>query len=188
MADRGDASVAGQGQLPVSWFPDCVWNWACVAANNASILHTSRAVLSVNAALCSWVSAGNENSPSWSLPETTSWVTSESSGKLTLGSPNVVKSPVGKAGVFHECTHALMDVKGHKVSMQNDEVVAYLADAMYLKKTMTTVSGGVPEMAIYKAAYAIIDAHHMLTKHGVTLKWTDCDALRNAIKAIPAYQ
>jgi hypothetical protein len=108
-------------------------------------------------------------------------------GKITLSSADVVKTSVGKAAIFHESVHALMDVKGLKVSMHNDEVIAYLADAMYLKKTATNVSGGQLEMAIYKAAFKIIDAHKMLTKVGVTLKWTDCDALRDAIKAHPSY-
>ena len=109
-------------------------------------------------------------------------------GKITLGNANVVKTPLGKAAIFHESVHALMDVKGLKVSMHNDEVAAYLADAMYLKATKTSVSGGTLEMAIYNAAFAIIDAHKMLTKKGVALKWTDCDALRDAIKAHPAYR
>jgi hypothetical protein len=71
--------------------------------------------------------------------------------------------------------------------MQDDEVVAYLADAMYLRANHTSVSGGALEMAIYNAAFAIVDARHMLTKH-VALKWTDCDALRDAIRAHPAYR
>ena len=109
-------------------------------------------------------------------------------GKLTLGSSEVVKTAMGKASIFHESVHALMDVKCLKVSMHNDEVVAYLADALYLKKTSTSVSGGKLEMAIYNAAFDIITAHKMLTKQCVTLKWTDCDALRDAIKAHPAYK
>jgi hypothetical protein len=109
-------------------------------------------------------------------------------GKITLGRADVVKSSLGKAAIFHESVHALMDVKGLKVSMHNDEVIAYLADAMYLKKTTTSISGGELEMAIYNAAFAIIQAHKMLTTQGVTLKWTDCDALRDAIKAHPAYR
>jgi len=108
-------------------------------------------------------------------------------GKITLGSPNVVKSPSGRAAIFHESVHALMDVKDVKVSMHNDEVTAYLADAMYLKATKATIAGGALEMAIYNAAFAIIDAHDMLTKRGVALTWTDCDSLRDAIKAHPAY-
>lgn len=118
------------------------------------------------------------------------WATGEKKliGKITLGGADVVTSAVGKAAIFHESVHALIDVKGLKVSMDNDEVIAYLADAMYLKKTSTNISGGKLEMAIYKAAFQIIDAHKMLAKLGVTLKWAHCDALRAAIKAHPAYQ
>ncbi len=107
-------------------------------------------------------------------------------GKITLGSADVVVKPVGRAGVFHESVHGLMDVKGWKLSMHNDEVAAYLADAMYLRLAKANVSGGAQEMAIYNAAFALIDKHQMLTKQ-VSLKWTDCDALRDAIKAHPAY-
>jgi hypothetical protein len=109
-------------------------------------------------------------------------------GQIKLSSESVVREPVGKAAIFHESVHALMDVKKIKPpSMQDDEVVAYLADAMYLRANHTSVSGGALEMAIYNAAFAIVDARHMLTKH-VALKWTDCDALRDAIRAHPAYR
>lgn len=110
-------------------------------------------------------------------------------GKITLKDANVVKSVMGKAAVFHESVHALMDVKGIRVpSMHHDEVVAYLADAMYLKASkMISVSGGVLEKAIYNAAFAIVDKHKMLNKLGVKVTWADCDALRDAIKAHPAY-
>jgi hypothetical protein len=110
-------------------------------------------------------------------------------GRITLGSENVVRTALGKASIFHESVHALKDVKGWKVpSMQDEEVVAYLADALYLRANHTNVSGGSLEMAIYNAAFAIVDARNMLTKLGVVLKWADCDALRAAIKAHPAYR
>lgn len=110
-------------------------------------------------------------------------------GSITLGSESVVRTALGKASIFHESVHALKDVKGWTVpSMQDEEVVAYLADALYLRANHTSISGGALEMAIYKAAFAIVDARNMLTKHGVMLTWADCDALRAAIKAHPAYQ
>jgi len=109
-------------------------------------------------------------------------------GKVTLGSAHVVRTPLGKAAIFHECVHALMDVKALKVSMHNDEVVAYVADAMYLRATRTGVTGGAAEKAIFDAAFALVDGRKMLAKPGVTLTWTDCDALRDAIKAHPAYR
>lgn len=108
-------------------------------------------------------------------------------GTITLGSADVPKKAVGKASIFHESVHALMDVKDIKVAMDNDEVVAYLADAMYLKATQTSVSGGALEMAIYNAAFKIVEDKKLLAKPGVVLKWSDCDALRAAIKAHPAY-
>ena len=109
-------------------------------------------------------------------------------GEIKVSSENVVQQPVGKAAIFHESVHALMDVKKIKPpSMQDDEVVAYLADAMYLRANGTTISGGKLEMAIYKAAFAMVDRRHMLTKY-VALEWSDCDALRDAIRAHPAYQ
>lgn len=109
-------------------------------------------------------------------------------GKITLGSANVVKTALGKAGIFHESVHALMDVKGLKVTMHNDEVVAYLADAMYLRATRTGISGGAQEKAIFDAAFALVDGRRMLARSGVALTWQDCDALRDAIKAHPAYR
>ncbi len=109
-------------------------------------------------------------------------------GKITLSDEKVVNSAVGKSSIFHESVHALVDVKGLKVSMHDDEVIAYLADAMYLKKTATSVSGGKLEMAIYNSAFQIIHTHKMTTKLGVALKWKDCDPLRAAIKAHPAYR
>src|SRR5207244_410319 len=79
-------------------------------------------------------------------------------GQINLGSASVVQTALGKAAIFHESVHALMDVKGIKPpTMQDDEVVAYLADALYLKANHTNVSGGTLEMAIYKAAFAMVD-------------------------------
>lgn len=109
-------------------------------------------------------------------------------GEITMGSNKVLNDVIGRAGIFHESVHAMMDVKNIKVSMHDDEVIAYLADALYLKASRyTNISGKPQDMAIYKAAFAIVDSHRLLTKGGITLKGSDCDALRNAIKANPAY-
>jgi hypothetical protein len=55
-------------------------------------------------------------------------------GSITLGGESVVRTAMGRASIFHESVHALKDVKGWKVpSMQDEEVVAYLADAIYLR-------------------------------------------------------
>jgi hypothetical protein len=109
-------------------------------------------------------------------------------GKITLSSDSEVRTALGKASIFHESVHALMDVKGTKIGMQQDEVVAYLADAMYLRANKTTISGGMLEMAVFNAAFAIVDSRKMLAKPGVVLPWKDCEKLLAAIKVVPAYR
>ena len=109
-------------------------------------------------------------------------------GKITVSSDNVVQTILGKAAIFHESVHALMDVNNLKVPMHNDEVVAYIADAMYLAALAHKNFTGTKEvMAIFNAANALIKSKKLLSKPGAVLKWPDCDALRVAIKAHPAY-
>jgi hypothetical protein len=109
-------------------------------------------------------------------------------GKIVVGSANAVNNVIGKAAVYHECVHAMMDVLNLKVTMHNDEVIAYLADAMYLKAmNMSSVGGDPLAKAIYTAAFKLIDSKKLLTMRGTKLSWSDCDALRDAIKAHPAY-
>ena len=65
-------------------------------------------------------------------------------------------SGVGKAGIFHECVHALNDVCSYKLTQETDEVFAYLADTLYMmagKITMPRSGKGAP---LYAAAYKII--------------------------------
>lgn len=113
-------------------------------------------------------------------------------GSMKLNSAADLRSAVGKAGAFHESVHALKDVQGakgpmYKLSMHSEEVVAYLADAMYLRATRASIAGDADVMAIYDAAFAIVDGRKMLTRHRVTVSWKACDALRDAIKAHPGY-
>jgi hypothetical protein len=110
-------------------------------------------------------------------------------GEIALRRAGVVNDPIGKAGIFHESVHALLDVKPRSISVRNgDEALAYIADAMYLKATNTSIRSDPPGMAIYNAAFGIIAKHKMLTARGVALKWSDCDDLLNAINAHPAYR
>lgn len=109
-------------------------------------------------------------------------------GKITVKNEDVAKEVFGRAAIFHESVHALMDVNGSKITMHNDEVAAYLADALYLRLSgRTRVEGGAQEKAIFNAAFKIIDSKAMIKKAPVTLRWDDCDALRDAIKAHSAY-
>jgi len=110
-------------------------------------------------------------------------------GEIALPRAGVVNDSVGKAGIFHESVHALLDLKPTNISVGNgDEALAYIADAMYLKATNTSIRSDPAGMAIYDAAFGIITKHKMLSKRGVALKWSDCDDLLDAINANPAYR
>ncbi len=109
-------------------------------------------------------------------------------GKISLAGPNTVKNNVGRAAIFHESVHALMDVAAIKITMHNDEVVAYLADALYMKATKVNAgTNSAEDKKILQAARAVVDQHTMLERPGVTLTWQQCDALRDAIKANSKY-
>jgi hypothetical protein len=108
-------------------------------------------------------------------------------GEIRL-SASALQDSVGRAGIFHESCHALLDVVPGKFAVRNaDEVFAYLADGLYLKAVHASVSGQQSAMAIYNAAFAIIAAHNMLGQPGVALQLADCQALLAAINANPAY-
>lgn len=103
-------------------------------------------------------------------------------GKISLDSPKAVTTLVGRAAVFHESVHALMDVKSNKITMHNDEVVAYIADALYMKANKTNATTkSLEDQKILDAARAVVDQHKLLEKPGVTLTWQQCEALRVAI-------
>jgi hypothetical protein len=109
-------------------------------------------------------------------------------GKITLKNKAVGAKVIGRAAIFHESVHALKDVNNTKITMHNDEVAAYLADALYLKLSgIHKVAGGAQEKAIFNAAFAIVDSRKMTKKKGVSLRWDDCTNLREKIKAHPAY-
>ncbi|MBX2885442.1 MAG: hypothetical protein KTR32_36140 [Granulosicoccus sp.] len=110
-------------------------------------------------------------------------------GKITLGKGDVTKTPLGKAAIYHESTHALMDVSNHKIPMIDEEVIAYIADVMYLSALpYENFTGTKQVMAIFNAANALIKSKKLLLKPSTVLKWSDCDELRLAIKAHPAYR
>lgn len=107
-------------------------------------------------------------------------------GKITI-SENALHTQIGKAAIFHECIHALMDVAGYKPGMRKDEAVAYLADALYMETLKIKVSQIGLVGALYNAANKLINSKNMIKNPGTVLTWSDCDALLAAIKAIPEY-
>jgi len=109
-------------------------------------------------------------------------------GVITLKNKDVAMRAIGRAAIYHESVHALMNVNDIKITMHNDEVAAYLADALYLKLSdIHQVGGGAPEQAIFNAAFAIVDSKKMIKQAQVALRWDDCNKLREAIKAHSAY-
>jgi hypothetical protein len=104
-------------------------------------------------------------------------------GFITLKSEAVPQSPLGRASVFHECVHALRVVAGYKFTDENDdEVVAYLADALFLKCLgHNSVGGAAEDVAIYTAAFKVIDAFQMHIYKNKALRWSDLKELRQAI-------
>jgi hypothetical protein len=111
-------------------------------------------------------------------------------GKITLGE-RAPKSVIGRAAIFHESIHALMDVNGVSLNRHRHEVIAYLADAMYLtasnfpSKRLGVDSQG---RAIFDAAYGLVKSKKMQRiRRGAKLSWSDCSGLLNAIKAHKDY-
>ena len=134
-----------------------------IAVNKVEMESVAKAIDSLDISVVV-ASTGNSLGAAYSSFVTRRWDAGEKKliGRITLGSTGVAGSGVGRAGIFHECVHALKDVQGvkgpmYKISMHNEEVVAYLADAMYLRATKTSVAGDAKAMAIYKAAFAIVD-------------------------------
>jgi len=107
-------------------------------------------------------------------------------GRISIGR-QALTSKMGRAAIFHECVHALRDVRHYGMGMQQDEAVAYLADAIYMAADKITVNRTGDAKGLYDAAYALIDAKGMVANPGVELKWSDLGPLIAAVAAIPEY-
>jgi hypothetical protein len=109
-------------------------------------------------------------------------------GRMTLRNDNVVRTPLGKSTIYHESVHGLISMIGAKPDEHQDEAVAYLADALYLRAARISVSFPIAQTkTLYDAAFALVDGRKMLQKPGMTLQWKDCKALVDAVKRHPAY-
>lgn len=104
-------------------------------------------------------------------------------GKITI-SENSFCTGVGRAGIFHECVHALNDVCSYNLSEHPDEVFAYLADGLYMMAGKITMPRSGPGAPLHAAAYTIIRDKNMLSKPRKRIKWSDCDGLMDAVKRV----
>lgn len=109
--------------------------------------------------------------------------------RMTLGSGDLLKSPMGRAGVLHEGVHALVDLyEVQSLTVLEDEVAAYLAETIYLRAWGHRVRTDHAETkAIYDAAWGLVDARSMHAKKGVRLTAQDCRDLITAIHGHAGY-
>jgi hypothetical protein len=107
-------------------------------------------------------------------------------GRFTLPQANDVRTPDGRAGIFHECLHALADLRrDHFPKKNTEEAFAYVGEAMYRRALKNSVrADSTAGQAIYDAAFALVDTHGMLEKkRAIALTWDDCSDLLDALNA-----
>lgn len=111
------------------------------------------------------------------------------SDKMSVGS-DIGTSVVARAGVVHECVHALVDMFEYKeMRVMTDEAAAYLAENVYLIALKKSV--GTPDAktaAIYNEARGLVTKKKLHAKSGVRLRRADLEPLIKAIHAHDAYR
>jgi hypothetical protein len=111
------------------------------------------------------------------------------SDKMSVGS-DIGTSVVARAGVVHECVHALVDMFEYKdMRVMTDEAAAYLAENVYLMALKKSV--GTPDAqtaAIYNAARGLVAKKKLLAKAGVRIGRAELEPLIKAINSHDAYR
>jgi hypothetical protein len=108
--------------------------------------------------------------------------------KMTVGDWQVADRPVGRSGIVHESTHALVDLfECKQATTLSDEAAAYLAETIFLRATKTWVKGDAKAMAIYNAADKLVKQYGLGQGKQVRLKWEQYAPLREAVRGHPAY-
>ena len=106
---------------------------------------------------------------------------------------NAGSTDTGKGAIFHECVHALKDMCNYKMAppggreMHRDEAFAFLAETLFISASKMKIPSGGLGGAVFTAAAEIIKSKDMLKHPGTVLKWSDLDALIEAVKAVPEY-
>ncbi len=85
--------------------------------------------------------------------------------------------------IVHEGVHAWADLSNFKKGL-SDECAAYVTEVLYLHAVNRRLSGH----PIYDAANEVVATQGLDKRHGVSLTREQCQSLRDAIKAEPAYQ
>lgn len=98
--------------------------------------------------------------------------------------------------ILHECTHALIDIRGLKVLRLHDEVTAYLAQVTYaqlespsLELRSLSAVGASPMGKLVFAMLQVVQKYSLHTSKGFGARIEDWDVvnLTKAVQAFPAY-
>ena len=103
--------------------------------------------------------------------------------KLVLRKESETDYPEGQAAIVHEGVHAWADLSNQRSGL-SEEAAAYLTEVVYLRILNRRISGH----PIYDAANELASSRKLFERRGVHLKSDDCEDLRQAIHAEPAYQ
>jgi hypothetical protein len=114
---------------------------------------------------------------------------------ILLRDADVFSDSYGKSMIVHEAVHAMIDMNEAKATtLFSSEVAAYLAQVIY---DLVASRGNSkfrfkalimnPDGRVARESLALIDKFKM-TNTIVNVKWQDYQALREAIKANPAYR
>lgn len=103
--------------------------------------------------------------------------------RLVLRKESETDYPEGQAAIVHEGVHAWADLSNHRSGL-SEEAAAYLTEVIYLRAVNRRIKGH----PIYDAANELADSRKLFERRGVRLKSEDCESLRQAIHADPAYQ
>lgn len=110
------------------------------------------------------------------------------SNTMSVGQMDRPPSDVWRAGIVHESVHALVDLRKTRTTELNDETVAYIAEAIYIRAGGIWITPGDPAAAaILNAARNIVEGHQLHVNNGVELTSNNCRALQAAILSHTAY-
>ena len=107
------------------------------------------------------------------------------SNTMHIGELNRPPNDVWRAGIVHESVHALIDLRRVSTTVLNDETVAYIAEAIYIRAGGIWITPSDPNAA---AARQIVEDKQLHIRNGVALTPRDGRALQAAILATPAYR
>jgi hypothetical protein len=102
---------------------------------------------------------------------------------MALRKESETEYPEGQAAIVHEGVHAWADLSNRRSGL-SEEAAAYLTEVVYLQAVHRRIRGH----PIYDAANELARSRGLFDRRGIHLTSSECEALRQAIHAEPAYQ